>query len=63
MGLIEKWNILARKKIYINDTLEISCGRLVVCTVITILAYFGFEVWWIIPAFSLKRREKKKPRK
>ncbi len=28
MGIVEKWNRLARKKIYINDTLEIGVGRL-----------------------------------
>ena len=28
MGLVERWNRLARKKIYINDTFEIGVGRL-----------------------------------
>ena len=29
MGLIEKWNKLAKKNIYINSTFEIGVGRLV----------------------------------
>lgn len=29
MGLVEKWNKLAKKNIYINDTFEIGVGRLV----------------------------------
>ena len=28
MGIVEKWNKLARKKIYINETFEIGVGRL-----------------------------------
>ena len=41
MGLIEKWNALAKKKIYINDTLEIGVGRLVFSAII-----FGAQVAW-----------------
>ena len=29
MGIVEKWNRLARKKIYINNTFEIGVGKLV----------------------------------
>jgi len=29
MGLVEKWNNLAKKNIYINSTFEIGVGRLV----------------------------------
>lgn len=29
MGIVERWNKLAKKKIYINETLEIGVGRLV----------------------------------
>ena len=41
MGLIEKWNILARKKIYINETFEIGVGRLVFSAIL-----FGIQVLW-----------------
>ena len=37
MGLIEKWNNLAKKKIDINDTITVSVGRLVFVSVITIV--------------------------
>lgn len=45
IGLIEKWNKLAKKKIYINETLEIGVGRLVFSALI-----FGVQIIWGILA-------------
>ena len=71
MGLVEKWNNFAKKKIYINDTFEIGCGRLVFAARV-----FGIQVIWgilagatavqIMPSIltwlaSLKQSEKKVP--
>lgn len=68
MGLVEKWNTLAKKKIYINETFEIGVGRLVFSAII-----FGVQVLWgvlagatpvqIMPSVltwlaSLKQKEK-----
>lgn len=41
MGLIEKWNKLAKKKIYINETFEIGVGRLCFAAII-----FGIQILW-----------------
>ena len=41
MGLIEKWNNLAKKKIYINDTFEIGVGRLVYSAIL-----FSISLIW-----------------
>jgi len=41
MGLVEKWNNLAKKKIYINDTFEIGVGRLVYSGIL-----FGISIIW-----------------
>lgn len=45
MGLVERWNKLAQKKIYINETLEIGVGRLVFSAII-----FTVQVIWGILA-------------
>ena len=37
MGLIEKWNNLAKKKIYINSDFEIGVGKLVFTSIIVAL--------------------------
>ena len=37
MGLIEKWNSFAKKKIHINDDFEIGCGKLVFTGIIVLL--------------------------
>ncbi len=41
MGLVEKWNKLAKKKIYINDTFEIGIGRLVFSAIL-----FSISLIW-----------------
>ena len=41
MGLIEKWNALAKKNIYINDTFEIGVGRLVFSAIL-----FTIQIAW-----------------
>lgn len=41
MGWVEKWNNFAKKKVYINETLEIGCGRLVFSAII-----FAVQVLW-----------------
>ena len=68
MGLVEKWNKLAKKKIYINDSFEIGVGRLVFAGIV-----FGIQIIWgilagatpvqIMPSIltwlaSLKQKEK-----
>ena len=39
MGLTERWNKFAKKKIYINDTLEIRMGRLVFSFIIMLIEF------------------------
>ena len=58
MSLIDRWNKFAKKKIYINETFEISVGRLVFCTIVMILGLFEVPIAWIVPAFSIKRKKK-----
>lgn len=41
MGLVEKWNRLAKKHLYINETFEIGIGRLVFSGII-----FSVQVAW-----------------
>ena len=41
MGLVEKWNKLAKKKIYINETFEIGIGRLVFSAIL-----FSISIIW-----------------
>lgn len=41
MGLVEKWNKLARKRIYINETLEIPVGRLFYMMFINVFITLG----------------------
>lgn len=41
MGLVEKWNSFAKKHIYINESFEIGCGRLVFSGII-----FGVQIAW-----------------
>lgn len=68
MGIVEKWNNFAKKKIYINDSFEIGCGRLVFAGIV-----FGIQIIWgllagasavqIMPSIltwlaSLKQKEK-----
>lgn len=44
MGLVEKWNTLARKKIYINHTFEIGVGRLVYSAILFIISV----IWGVL---------------
>lgn len=37
MGLIEKWNLLAKKRIYISESIEIPVGRLIFSGIIVAL--------------------------
>jgi len=41
MGIVEKWNNLAKKNIYINHTFEIGVGRLVYSAIL-----FGVSLIW-----------------
>ena len=41
MGLTEKWNKFAKKKIYINDSWEMRMGRLVFMVVLNLFIMFG----------------------
>jgi len=45
LGLVEKWNKLAKKKIYINDTFEIGVGRLCYSAIL-----FSISIIWGILA-------------
>ena len=40
-SLIDRWNRLARKRIYINDSFEIGVGRLVYAAIV-----FGVQLIW-----------------
>jgi hypothetical protein len=57
MGLVEKWNDFARKKIFINDHVEMTMGRLVFTAIITAFEAAGIIIMtgnWgaIFPLFS-----------
>ena len=54
----KRWQKIANKKIYINDTFEISIGRLVFLIIMTLLLQFGVPIAWALPLFSVKRRKK-----
>ena len=41
MGAVERWNNLAKKKLYINDTWEIRVGRLMFMIILNIFIMFG----------------------
>jgi len=56
MKLIDKWNKFAKKRIYINEKFEISCGRLVFCIIVMILGIFQIPIAWLVPAFAIKKR-------
>jgi len=73
MGWIEKWNKFAKKRIYINETLEIGVGRLIFTSLI-----FAAQIIWMLilgatpvqmtPAFlsfigALKQNTNKKKKK
>ena len=59
MGLIERWNRFAVKKLKINDRLEVSVGRLIFGTIIFLVAEFTtFPVAWIFILFGVKIHRK-----
>jgi hypothetical protein len=68
MGIVEKWNNLAKKKIYINETLEIGVGRLAYMIILNFFIMMGMIlsgttpvslVWlWVDMLGSFKRKEK-----
>jgi len=70
MGLVEKWNNFAKKRIYINDTLEIGCGRLVFMGLIVTFQILGImccnnwvvtpEIFFTLSTFlgSLRKKDK-----
>lgn len=70
MGLVEKWNKLAKKKIYINDTLEIGIGRLFYMVFLNFFIMMGMMfsgttaasiAWlWVDLFGSLKKPNKEK---
>ena len=41
MGIIEKWNNLAKKKIYINESIQIPIGRLVYLIILNTFISIG----------------------
>lgn len=68
MGIIEKWNNLAKKKIYINETFEIGVGRLVYMVLLNFFIMIGMILsggnapgiaWlWVDLFGSLKKTKK-----
>lgn len=57
MGFIEKWNRFARKSIYINNTFQIACGRLIFTLLITLIEALSIflatgSIVGIFPLFS-----------
>jgi len=62
MGLIDKWNKFALKKIHINDRIEISAGRLVFGTIVFLLAEFTtFPLSWVFILFGVKIKKNHGP--
>lgn len=69
MGLVEKWNVFAKKSIYINDSFEIGCGRLVwfgiICAIQIVWGLaLGADPVMVMPALlsfmgALKQKKKK----
>ena len=69
MGIVEKWNKLAKKKIYINETFEIGVGRLIYMIVLnlfiqTMMLLSGSPLaptWylWIDMAAGLRTKQNK----
>ena len=68
MGIVEKWNNLAKKKIYINESFEIGIGRLVYMVVLNLFIMVGMILsgttaasvaWlWVDLLGSLKKKDK-----
>jgi len=68
MSLVDKWNRFARKNLYINNTFEIGCGRLVYMIVLNCFIMMGMLfsgtnaqsiAWlWVDMIASLKQKEK-----
>jgi len=68
MGLIEKWNMLSKKKISINGTLEVAVGRLVYVSIVTGVQILSMwlsgaampSLWFLFSnfIFALKQKEK-----
>jgi len=59
MGLIDRWNRFALRKIHINDRIEISAGRLVFGTIMCLLCYFtDFDLYWVWFLFGVKIHKK-----
>lgn len=50
MGKVENINSVFKKKIYINDTFQVTVGRLTFVLIITTLQFFGFWLQndWVI---------------
>lgn len=59
MGLIDRWNKFALKKIKINDHVEIAVGRLIFGLIIFLIAQFTtFELSWVFLLFGVKIHRK-----
>ena len=68
MGFVEKWNALAKKKLYINETFEIGMGRLMYMAILNCFLSAGMllsggnligVVWlWgdMVGSFSRKKK-------
>jgi len=59
MGLLERWNRFALKKIKINDHMEIAVGRMIFGIIIFLITTFtSVELSWIFLLFGLKIHRK-----
>ena len=61
IGLIDKWNKFALKKIKINDRIEISVGRLIFGTIMFLITIFtNVEISWVFLFFGVKIKKNHK---
>jgi len=59
MGLLDRWNRFAVRKLKINDTIEIAMGRLIFGTIIFLVAEFTtFPMSWVFILFGVKIHRK-----
>ena len=54
----DKWKKLADRKIYLNNRLEISVGRLIFLSIVAVFGWAGFPILWILPFLSVNIKKK-----
>lgn len=64
MGLLDKWNKFALRKIHVNDRIEISAGRLVFGIIMFLIVEFTtFPLSWVFLLFGIKIHKKNNNKK